>query len=57
MEPGSVELPRGQGATVSRELQHRPVAPERTTMLMVEQAGARPTGDSANRGVTPWTPA
>ncbi|MCI2422656.1 cupin domain-containing protein [Saccharopolyspora sp. K220] len=41
----SVELLPGQGVTVPQGLQHRPIAPERTTMLMIEQAGVQPTGD------------
>lgn len=53
----SVGLLPVQGVTVSQGLQHRLVAPERATMLMVEQAGARPTGDGASRGATPWASA
>lgn len=41
----SVELLPGHGFTVPRGLQHRPIAPVRTTMLMIETANIQPTGD------------
>jgi mannose-6-phosphate isomerase-like protein (cupin superfamily) len=44
-ERDTVTLRRHQGYTVPRGVVHRTRAPERTTILMVEPAGVRPTGD------------
>ena len=41
----TVRLERHQGYTVPRGVMHRTRAPGRTTILMVEPAGVRPTGD------------
>jgi mannose-6-phosphate isomerase-like protein (cupin superfamily) len=41
----TVELGAGQGVTVPQGLMHRPIAPERTVVLMIEKAGVTPTGD------------
>lgn len=41
----SVELAAGQGITVPKGVMHRPVAPQRTIMLMIEQNGVQPIGD------------
>jgi mannose-6-phosphate isomerase-like protein (cupin superfamily) len=41
----TVELLPRQGFTVPRGVQHRPRAPVRTVILMVEGAGVVPTGD------------
>ena len=41
----TVELQPGQGFVVSKGMMHRPRAPERTVILMVEGAGIIPTGD------------
>ena len=40
----TVELAPGQGFVVSKGLRHRPRAPEKTVVLMVETAGIVPTG-------------
>jgi len=40
-----VELGPGQGVVVPKGMMHRPRAPERTVILMVETAGIVPTGD------------
>jgi mannose-6-phosphate isomerase-like protein (cupin superfamily) len=45
LEDRSVELAPRQGFTVPRGVMHRPRAPERTVVLMVEGAGIVPTGD------------
>ena len=45
LEDGSVDLRPRQGFVVPRGVRHRPRAPERTVILMVEGAGIRPTGD------------
>jgi mannose-6-phosphate isomerase-like protein (cupin superfamily) len=41
----TIELLPGQGTTVPKGVVHRPRAPERTTIVMVEPATVRPTGD------------
>ena len=45
LEDQTVELGPNQGFTVPHGVQHRPRAPERTTVLMMEGAGVEPTGD------------
>ena len=45
MEGRSIELGPNQGVTITRGLMHRPRAPIRTVMLMVETSGIVPTGD------------
>lgn len=40
-----IELHAGQGVTIPKGRRHRPVAPVRTTMLMIERDGVVPTGD------------
>jgi len=40
-----VELGPGQGVVVPKGVMHRPRAPQRTVILMVETAGIVPTGD------------
>ena len=45
MEDRSVELRKGQGFVVPKGVRHRPRAPEKTVILMVENAGIIPTGD------------
>lgn len=45
LEERTIELRPGQGTTISRGVLHRPRAPQRTVMLMVETAEIRPTGD------------
>ena len=46
MENRTVELGPSQGFVVPKGVQHRPRAPERTVILMVEGAGIVPTGDA-----------
>src|SRR4051794_28395708 len=46
LEGRTVELTPGQGFTVPKGVLHRTRAPERTVILMVENAGIVPTGDS-----------
>jgi hypothetical protein len=41
----TIELEAGHGCVVPRGVEHRPRAPERTVILMVEGAGIVPTGD------------
>ena len=45
LEGRTVELEPGQGFVVSKGMTHRPRAPEKTVILMVEGAGIIPTGD------------
>ena len=45
LEDRTVELLPGNGFVVPRGVRHRPRAPERTVILMVENAGIVPTGD------------
>jgi mannose-6-phosphate isomerase-like protein (cupin superfamily) len=46
LEERTVELSPGQGFVVPKGVMHRPRAPERTVILMVEGAGIMPTGDA-----------
>jgi mannose-6-phosphate isomerase-like protein (cupin superfamily) len=45
LEGRTVELAPGQGFVVPKGVVHRTRAPERTVILMVENAGIIPTGD------------
>jgi Cupin domain len=45
LEDRTVDLGPGQGFVVPKGVPHRPRAPERTVILMVEGAGIVPTGD------------
>jgi mannose-6-phosphate isomerase-like protein (cupin superfamily) len=45
LEDRTIDLAPGQGFVVPRGVLHRPRAPERTVILMVEGAGIVPTGD------------
>ena len=45
LEDRTVELGAGQGLVVPKGVRHRPRAPRRTVILMVEGAGIVPTGD------------
>jgi mannose-6-phosphate isomerase-like protein (cupin superfamily) len=45
LEGREVDLRPGQGFVVSKGVMHRPRAPEKTVILMVEGAGIVPTGD------------
>lgn len=46
LEDRTVELTAGKGFVVPKGARHRPRAPERTVILMVERAGIVPTGSS-----------
>jgi len=46
LEDRTVELAPRQGFVVPKGVMHRPRAPERTVILMVETAGIVPTGSS-----------
>jgi mannose-6-phosphate isomerase-like protein (cupin superfamily) len=45
MEDRCIELNPGQGVTITKGLMHRPRAPKKTVMLMVETSAIQPTGD------------
>ncbi len=45
LEGRTIELEPGQGVTIPKGLLHRPRAPEKTVMLMVETSAIQPTGD------------
>jgi mannose-6-phosphate isomerase-like protein (cupin superfamily) len=45
LEGTSVELGPMQGFTVPMGVQHRPLAPEKTIVLMIERADVKATGD------------
>jgi mannose-6-phosphate isomerase-like protein (cupin superfamily) len=45
LEDKTIELNPGQGVTISKGVMHRPRAPKRTVMLMVETSAIQPTGD------------
>ena len=47
LEGSTVTLDPGQGFVVPKGIRHRPRAPRRTVILMVEGAGIVPTGDPA----------
>lgn len=42
----AIDLGPGQGTLIPRTVVHRPVAHEKTVMLMFEGAGVAPTGDA-----------
>ena len=45
LEDRTIELNPNQGVTISKGIMHRPRAPRKTVMLMVETSGIQPTGD------------
>jgi len=45
LEDRTVELNPNQGVTITKGVMHRPRAPKKTVMLMVETSGITPTGD------------
>ncbi len=45
LEGRTIDLEPGQGVTVPKGVLHRPRAPVRTVMLMVETSAINPTGD------------
>jgi len=45
LENKTVELNPGQGVTITKGVMHRPRAPRKTVMLMMETSNIEPTGD------------
>ena len=45
IESRTIELGPKQGVTIPKGVRHRPRAPEKTVMLMVETKSIQPTGD------------
>lgn len=45
LEDRTIELGPNQGTTITKGVMHRPHAPHRTVMLMVETSNIRPTGN------------
>jgi mannose-6-phosphate isomerase-like protein (cupin superfamily) len=45
LEGSTIELNPMQGVTISKGVMHRPRAPKKTVMLMMETSAIRPTGD------------
>lgn len=45
LEDRTIELNPNQGITITKGVMHRPRAPKRTVMLMVETSAIAPTGD------------
>jgi mannose-6-phosphate isomerase-like protein (cupin superfamily) len=45
LEKETIELNPGQGVTITKGIMHRPRAPKKTVMLMVETSEIQPTGD------------
>ena len=45
LEGQTIELNPNQGVTISKGVMHRPRAPRKTVMLMVETSAIQPTGD------------
>lgn len=45
LEDRTIELNPNQGVTIPKGVMHRPRAPRKTVMLMVETAAIQPTGD------------
>jgi len=45
LEDRTIELNPNQGVTITKGAMHRPRAPKRTVMLMVETSAIQPTGD------------
>ena len=45
LEDQTIELSPNQGVTISKGVMHRPHAPKRAVMLMVETSAIQPTGD------------
>src|ERR1044071_8064385 len=44
LEDQTIELNPGQGVTITKGVMHRPRAPKKTVMLMVETSAIQPTG-------------
>lgn len=49
LEERTIELAPGHGTVIPKGVKHRPRAPERTVILMVERAGIVPTGQPSAR--------
>ena len=45
LEGRTIELHPNQGVTITKGVMHRPRAPKKTVMLMVETSAIQPTGD------------
>ena len=45
LEDRTIELGPNQGTTITKGIMHRPRAPQKTVMLMVETASIEPRGD------------
>jgi mannose-6-phosphate isomerase-like protein (cupin superfamily) len=45
LEDRTIELNPHQGVTITKGVMHRPRAPKKTVMLMVETSNIQPTGD------------
>jgi mannose-6-phosphate isomerase-like protein (cupin superfamily) len=45
LEDRTIELNPNQGATITKGVMHRPRAPKKTVMLMMETSAIQPTGD------------
>lgn len=45
LEDKTIELGPNQGTTITKGVMHRPRAPQKTVMLMVETSAIQPTGD------------
>lgn len=45
LEDQTIELNPNQGVTITKGVMHRPRAPKKTVMLMVETGAIQPTGD------------
>ena len=46
LEDRAIDLTPGKGVVIPKGVMHRPRAPEKTVILMVERAGIIPTGDA-----------
>jgi mannose-6-phosphate isomerase-like protein (cupin superfamily) len=49
IEGRTIELAPKQGVTIPKGVMHRPRAPQKTVMLMVETKSIKPTGDSTKK--------
>jgi mannose-6-phosphate isomerase-like protein (cupin superfamily) len=45
LEDRTIELEPNRGVTIPKGVLHRPRAPKKVVMLMVETSGIKPTGD------------
>ena len=49
LEDKTIELEPNQGITISKGLLHRPYAPQKVVMLMMESSAIKPTGDEGEK--------